>query len=142
MNNPGQRLKTYRLASTPRKQSGLQRDFDALFLQRTGFVELNEALARMHAKKADLLLVLEYPHLPLQNNLEERDLREWAKTRKIHAGTRNDGGRRCGDTFLSLKKTCRKLSVSFWAYLQDRIFGWGRILSLSQLMHRRANQVP
>jgi len=136
-----QRLKTYRLAPTPQKKSRLQRDFDALFLQRTGFVELNEALARMHAKKEELLLVLEYPHLPLQNNLEERDLREWAKTRKIHAGTRNDVGRRCWDTFLSLKKTCRKLSVSFWAYLQDRIFGYGRILNLSQLLQRRAEQV-
>jgi hypothetical protein len=25
------------------------------------------------------------------------------------------------DTFISLKKTCRKLGVSFWDYLNDRI---------------------
>jgi len=30
-------------------------------------------------------------------------------------------GRRCRDTFASLKKTCRKLGVSFWDYLNDRI---------------------
>ena len=136
-----QRLKEYRQAATARKQKRLDRDFDALFLQQTGFAELDEALARMHAKKEELLLVLEYPHLPLQNNLEERDLREWAKTRKISAGTRSDLGRRCRDTFISLKKTCRKLGVSFWAYLQDRIGGLCRILPLSQLMQRRAEQV-
>lgn len=136
-----QRLKDYRQAPTARKQKQLERDFDALFLQQTRFAELDEALARMHAKKEELLLVLEYPHLPLQNNLEERDLREWAKTRKVSAGTRSDLGRRCRDTFISLKKTCRKLGVSFWAYLQDRIRGLGRILPLSQLLQRRAEQV-
>jgi len=135
-----QRLKDYRLAPTPRKKRQLDREFDALFLQRTGFVELNEALARMHAKKAELLLVLEYPHLPLENNLMERDMREWAKTRKISAGTRSDLGRRCRDSFLSLKKTCRKLGVSFWEFLQDRIHGWRRILPLGQLIQRRAEQ--
>jgi len=136
-----QRLKAYRLVPTPQKKSRLERDFDALFLQRTGFVALNEALQRMHANKEELLLVLEYPHLPLENNLEERDLREWAKTRHISAGTRSELGRRCRDTFISLKKTCRKLGVSFWAYLQDRIHGWGRILPLSHLVQRRAAPV-
>jgi hypothetical protein len=135
-----QRLKAYRDAPTPQKKGRLERDFDRLFLQRTGFVELNEALERVHRKKAELLLVLEYPHLPLQNNLAERDLRDWAKTRKISAGTRSDLGRRCRDTFMSLKKTCRKLGISFWTYLQDRIHGWGRILPLSQLIQRRAEQ--
>jgi hypothetical protein len=136
-----QRLKAYRLAPTPQKKGRLEHDFDAIFLQRTGFVELNEALARMHAKKEELLLVLEHPHLPLENNLCERDLREWAKTRKIHAGTRSDLGRRCRDTFLSLKKTCRKLGISFWEFLQDRLHGHGQILPLSQLMRRRAEQL-
>ena len=108
-----QRLKAFRQSPTPQKKWRLKRDFDRLFLQPTGFVELNEALARIHAKREELLLVLEYPHLPLDNNLAERDLREWAKTRKISAGTRSDLGRSCRDVFLSLKNTCRKLGLSF-----------------------------
>jgi hypothetical protein len=28
-----------------------------------------------------------------------------------------------GSAFLSLKKTCRKLGISFWRYLQDRTSG-------------------
>jgi hypothetical protein len=133
-----QRLKAYRQRPTSQKEARLHRDFDRLFLQRTGWVELNEALTRLHAKKEQLLLVLERPELPLHNNLAERDIREWAKKRKISAGTRSDLGRRCRDTFLSLKKTCRKLGVSFWRYLTDRVAQLGEILPLPDLIRQAA----
>ena len=90
----------------------MERDFDRLFRRRTGFADLNEALRRIHEKRDDLLLVLERPEIPLHNNLSESDIREWAKKRKISAGTRSELGRRCRDTFISLKKTCRKLGIS------------------------------
>ena len=125
-----QRLRAYRESPTPQRKAALQRDFDRLFRQRTGFADLNEALRRIHEKRNDLLLVLERPEIPLHNNLSESDIREWAKRRKISAGTRSESGRRCRDTFVSLKKTCRKLSVSFWRYLQDRIRGVHEILAL------------
>ncbi|MGF1614481.1 MAG: hypothetical protein ACFCVA_11395 [Gammaproteobacteria bacterium] len=51
------------------------------------------------------------------------DLRNQAKKRPISAGTRSDPGRRSWDTFASLKKTCRKLGVSFWSFLVDRVSG-------------------
>jgi len=38
----------------------------------------------------------------------------------VSGGTRSDEGRKCRDTFISLKKTCRKLGVPFWQYLADR----------------------
>jgi hypothetical protein len=133
-----QRLKAYRLDPTPQRRGRLERDFDRLFLQQTGFVELNEALARIHGKRDELLLVLDYPHLPLDNNLAERDLREWAKTRKISFGTRSDRGRTCRDVFLSLKNTCRKLGVSFLRYLQDRLFHRHEIPPLPDLIRRAA----
>ncbi len=43
------------------------------------------------------------------------------RRRKISGSTRSDEGRRCRDTFISLKKTCRKLGISFWQYLRDRV---------------------
>ena len=76
---------------------------------------------RIRGKLVWLLLILEHPEIPLTNNLSERDIRECAMKRKISVGTRNDLGRRCRDTFLSLKKTCRKLGVSFCRFVQDRI---------------------
>jgi hypothetical protein len=51
----------------------------------------------------------------------EGDIRGHARWRKISGGTRSDLGKRCRDGFASLKKTCRKLGVSFWDYLRDRI---------------------
>jgi len=46
------------------------------------------------------------------------------KWRKISGGTRSDLGACCRDDFASLKKTCRKLGISFWDYLGDRT-AWG-----------------
>lgn len=135
-----QRLKAYRERPSPRKRQYLERRFDELFQARTGWPELNETLQTIHHKKAELLLVLEHPEVPLHNNLSEGDIRQFAKMRKISGSTRSDNGRRCRDTFLSLKTTCRKLGVSFWEYLQDRIERLGRILPLPEIMRHSAAQ--
>lgn len=55
-----------------------------------------------------------------------------------HSHTRSDSGRRARDTFTSLKKTCRKLGVSFWEYLQDRIQNMGNIPQLADLIREQA----
>ena len=135
-----QRLRAYRQSPTPQRKAALERDFDRLFRRRTGFADLNDALRRIHEKRDDLLLVLDRPEIPLHNNLSESDIREWAKRRKISAGTRSELGRRCRDTFISLKKTCRKLGVSFWRYIQDRIRGANAILPLPDLMRQAAQE--
>jgi len=57
----------------------------------------------------------------LHNNLSENDIREYVKRRKVSGSTRSELGRQARDTFTRLKKTCRKLGVSFWQYLLDRI---------------------
>lgn len=135
-----QRLKAYREAPTPQWRGRLDHDFDRLFVQKTGWSELDEALRKIHGKKSELLLVLEHPEIPLHNNLSENDIRQYVKKRKISAGTRSDAGRRCRDTFLSLKTTCRKLGVTFWRYLQDRISRLNEIPPLADLIRRKAAQ--
>ena len=55
----------------------------------------------------------------------DSSVREYVKKRKVSGSTRSDLGRRCRDTFTSLKKTCRKLGISFWEYLNDRVVGGG-----------------
>lgn len=133
-----QRLKAYRESPTPQRRGRLQNDFDRLFLKNTGWPELNEELQKIQGKKSELLLVLDHPDIPLHNNLSENDIRQYVKKRKISAGTRSDAGRRCRDTFLSLKTTCRKLGVTFWGYLQDRIQGLHGIPLLSDLIRSKA----
>jgi len=81
---------------------------------------LDRLLARLHANKAELLMALRRPEVPLHTNGSENDVRCQVTRRKISAGTRSDDGRDSRDAFLSLLKTCRKLGVSFWDYLGDR----------------------
>ncbi|OWK43892.1 hypothetical protein FRUB_03491 [Fimbriiglobus ruber] len=131
-------LKAYRLAPTPSQAELLRARFDAIVGRTTIWPELNAALQRMAGKKADLLRVLDRPDLPLHTNTAERDFRDWATKRKISAGTRGELGKRCRDTFLSLKSTCKKLGVRFTSYLQDRILKAGELLPLSELVRQRA----
>ncbi len=131
-------LKAYKQAPHEGDRLALEKRFDEIFTTTTCFTSLNLALERLRRNKAELLLVLEHPELPLHNNLSERDIREYVKKRKISGSTRSDAGRRCRDTFTSLKKTCRKLGVSFWEYLLDRVRGTGAIPPLAELIRRHA----
>jgi hypothetical protein len=135
-----QDLKAYRLQPDDDQQSVFEARFDALVEQRTGYPNINGVLKEMRDHKADLLRVLQRPEVPLHNNAMESDIREYVKRRKISGGTRNEAGRRCRDTFASLKKTCRKLGVRFWDYLQDRVRGLGQIPPLAELIRRKARQ--
>jgi hypothetical protein len=135
-----QRLKAYREAPTPQWRGRLDKDFDQQFGTKTGWSELDDVYEKMLQQKSQLLLVLEHPEIPLHNNVSENDIRQYVKKRKISAGTRSEAGRRCRDTFLSLKTTCRKLGITFWQYLQDRIGGLNVIPSLADLIRTKATQ--
>jgi hypothetical protein len=111
---------------------------NSIITQTTSSAVLNLALKRIYNNKSELLLVLERPDIPLHNNGAENAIREYVKKRKISGGTRSDTGRKCRDTFTSLKKTCRKLRVSFWQYLKDRIEKTGLIPELADLVRQQA----
>jgi len=131
-------LKAYKIAPDEDKKARIDARFDQLCATKTCFMSLNLALQRMHRNKAKLLLVLQRPDVPLHNNLSERDIRDYVKKRKISGSTRSEDGRRCRDTFASLKKTCRKHGISFWDYLNDRVRGTWQIPPLAQWVRQRA----
>lgn len=134
-----QDLKAYREQPQPSQRQILEARFDQLVGQQTDYpASIGSVLKGMREHKADLLRVLERPEVPLHNNGRESDIRGYVKTRKISGGTRSAAGRACRDTFASLKKTCRKLGVSFWQYLQDRLRGLGTIPWLGELIRQRA----
>jgi len=114
-------LKAYRHAPDRQRRHQLRARFDRIFRRRTGFATLDRLLARLHANKEELLLVLERPEVPLHTDGSERDLRPQVVRRKISGGTRSEPGRACRDAFLGLLPTCAKLGVSFWAYLGHRL---------------------
>src|SRR4051794_21061418 len=83
------------------------------------------------------------PEVPLNTNSSERDVRDPVTIRKISGGTRSDDGRRCRDPFLSLKKTCQKNAISFWAFLGDRLgITTHGIAHLPDLIRQRAAPKP
>jgi hypothetical protein len=134
------KLKDYKECPNEDDKSPLSVKFDEIFTEKTCFASLNKALERIHKNKRELLRVLERPEIPLHNNQSEQDIREYVKRRKVSGSTRSSPGRRCRDTFTSLKKTCRKLGISFWNYLKDRLNGEKySILYLPDLIRTRAS---
>ena len=96
-------------------------------------------MKRIRNNRGELLVVLDRPETPLHTNGSETDIRDYVKKRKVSGGTRNDEGRRCRDTFASLKKTCRKLDVSFLHYLTHRLgIGELNIDPLPEIIAKRA----
>ncbi len=91
------------------------------------------------AHKDELLRVLDAPQVPLHTNAAENDIREYVTRRKISGGTRHELGRRARDTFTGLKKTCRKLAISFWQYLLCRLTGDETVAYLPDLIRIRAS---
>ncbi|MGH7082471.1 MAG: IS66 family transposase, partial [Acetobacteraceae bacterium] len=114
-------LKTYRADPGKGRRQALRARFDRIFRRRTGFATLDRLLARLHANKPELLMVLERPETPLNTNGSENDIRSPVTRRKVSAGTRSDTGRDCRDGFLGLLKTCTKQGVAFWDYLGSRL---------------------
>ncbi|MDG3443977.1 IS66 family transposase [Nitrospirillum amazonense] len=114
-------LKAYRHDPTPARKAALRARFDRIFKRKTGFATLDRLLARLHANKPELLMVLDQPDIPLHTNGSENDIRCQVAKRKISGGTRSDAGRQCRDAFLGLAKTCAKLGLSFWDYLGNRL---------------------
>lgn len=136
------RLKAYTAAPTEELKQKLSADFDDLFARTTGYDELDRRIALTRQKKRPLLLVLDFPDVPLDNNEAERALREYVIKRKISNGTRSDDGTEAWEVMLSLLDTCRKNDVSFYAYLCDRISKSYIIPSLASVVLAHAPDDP
>jgi hypothetical protein len=133
-------LKVYRSHPCPQRKAALRARFDRIFKRKTGFVTLDRLLARLHANKRELLMVLDRPEIPLHTNGSENDIRCQVTKRKVSGGTRSDVGRDCRDAFLGLAKTCAKLKIAFWDYLGARLAipGSPTIPSLPEIVAARA----
>ena len=131
-------LKKYKKKPDEQEAVRLRKQFQSLCVTRTGYETFNSLLKRMSNNEDELFRVLDRPVIPLHNNLSERDIRDCVKKRKISGSTRRDGGRKCRDTFPSLKKTCRKHEISFWDYLIDRTSGSNPIPSMAEILQTAA----
>lgn len=131
-------LLDYREAPAAEDAARLSAAFDELFSTVTGYVKLDDRIAATCEKKANLLMVLKHPEIPLHNNPAELGARGRVRKRDVSFGPRTEDGKRAWDTFMTLAATTRKLGVSFYAYLQDRITQAGQIPPLATLIAERA----
>ena len=114
-------LKLYKIDPCPKRAAALRARFDRIFQRRSGYVTLDQLMARLHRRKPELLRVLDRPEIPLHTNGSENDIRAFVTKRGISGGTMSDDGRIARDVMLGLQKTCMKLGLSFWRYLGDRL---------------------
>lgn len=134
-------LLAYRQKPTSEEGSRLEIEFDHLFSTHTGYDELDQRIAKTRAKKASLLLVLKYPELPLHNNAAELAVRQRVRKRDVSFGPRTQDGVQAWDTFGTLAATAKKLGVSFYRYLHDRISTENQIPPLADLVEKRAKDL-
>ncbi|WP_243146991.1 transposase [Scytonema sp. UIC 10036] len=114
-------LLAYKDSPSQKKKLELESKFWEIFGTETGYGQLDERKRLTAAKVSELLLVLEYPELPLHNNPAELAARTMVQRRNISYATQTIEGTKAWDIFMSLVATTRKLGVSFFKYMQDRI---------------------
>ncbi len=93
------------------------------------------------AKKEELLVVLEHPEVPLHNNAAELGARQRVRKRDVSFGPRTQEGKKAWDTFMSLAATPKKLGVSFYQYIHDRVTETNQLPALADLIDARASEL-
>jgi len=99
---------------------------------------LDDRLQKSSAKKANLLLVLKYPNIPLHNNPAELGARVQTRKGDVSFQTKNEKGTQAKDTMMSIVQTARKLGVNVMDYIYDRISLNFKRPSLASLIQLRS----
>ena len=129
-----EKLLLYKENPSPEMAQSLSIEFDQIFSSHTMYDELNERIAKTSARKSELLLVLKYPELPLHNNMAELGARAQARKRDVSLHTITEEGTKSQDTFMTIAQTAKKLGVSVYKYIKDRISRKFEMPSLASLI--------
>ena len=127
-------LLAYQDSPNQNKKLELKSKFGELFGTETGYKQLDERKRLTAAKVSELLLILEYPELPLHNNPAELAARTMVQRRNISYATQTIEGTKAWDIFMSLVATTRKLGISFFKYVHDRISHISHIPALASII--------
>jgi hypothetical protein len=134
-------LLKYQEAPTKTEAARLERRFDELFGTKTGYAGLDERIEKTREKKAGLLAVLRHPEVPLHNNASEVGVRARVRKRAVSLGPRTEEGTRAWDTGQTIVETAKKLGVSVYEYIKDRLSGANQMPSLAETIRERAKQL-
>ena|SRR3989344_3253274 len=117
------RAKDYGRDPTEEKRRWLEKQFDRIVEMKTAYAELYNRLRLTARKKDRLLLFLEYPGIPIENNQAERDLRFAVILRKLTGGTRSPGGNKSLQRHLSVLQTIRKQGLPLFETFHGLLMG-------------------
>jgi hypothetical protein len=131
------KLLVYKTAPTLKDQQSLSKEFDILFSTKTDYEKLNERIEKTKEKKDQLLLVLQFPEIPLHNNESELGARDQGRRRDISFHTINKKGTESKDTFMTIAQTAKKLTVNFLEYIRDHIEKKYKMPSLASLITKQ-----
>jgi hypothetical protein len=132
------KLQRYRASPVLEQAAVLSREFDTLFRTVTGYEALDRRIAKTKAKKDKLLMVLRHPEIPLHNNPAELGARRRVRKRDVSFGPRTADGVAAWDTFMTLAATAKKLGISFFAYVYDRVVEVNALPSLADIIKQRS----
>ena len=136
------KLLVYQQQPSPGEKERLAAEFDTLFATVTDYRALDERIAKTKRKKTSLLMVLDHPEIPLHNNPAELAARQRVRKRDVSFGPRTQDGAKAWDTFMTLTATAKKLGVSIYHYIYDRVSGAYEMPALADLIAERAQQQP
>ena len=116
----------------------LSAEFDQLFSTETRYGRLDERINKTKEKKESLLVVLNLPEIPLHNNEAEFGARVKVRKRDVSLQTVTEEGTKANGAFMTIVQTARKLSVSAYDYILDRVSNRCEMLSLAQLIQEKS----
>jgi len=130
-------LQTYRANPAPDRAVTLRSEFKRIFAQTTDYEQLNQRLAKTLAHEEQLLVALKHPEVPLHNNSAELGARQRVRKRDVSFGPRTEDGKIAWDTFMTIAETAKKLGVSFYKYIFDRVSQENVMPSLASIIRSR-----
>ena len=117
----------------------LSAKFDRLFSTITGYDQLDERIGKTKENKEHLLKVLVLPEVPLHNNAAELAARAKVRKRDVSLQTITEEGTKANDTFMTIVQTAKKLSVSAYQYIWDRVSNKFEMPSLAQIIREKSS---
>ncbi len=112
-------LKKYTQNPSPEQKEELNRKFDELFVANTTYFDLDKEIERTLSNKKQLLVVLDFPFVPLHNNAAELAARVQVRKRDISLHTMTEVGTQLQDAFMSIIQTSFQVGVNAYQYIKD-----------------------
>lgn len=134
-------LLTYKENPSESMALQLSNQFESLFSTTTGYDALDSRILMTREKKKALLLVLEYPFLPLENNAAELGARVQARIRDINLQTISEEGTKSKDSFATIVQTAKKLGVNLYQYIYDRVSKTNKMTSLAEMILLKSQEI-